>query len=261
MKQYKWKPWEGALDSPSDDDSPNLSKLSHEPEEPEPEESESMEPKEPRDVSKMEKLDLVNAMEWEHPTRTLEIGTLNGNLNRVWQQDPGVGSRIKACLAEVVSLASHTKRTCQKAIGQYIEHLFDAGGIIDEMDRAILDCICPRIPSDGGKKSKDLQSNFISSLLTCVYSKNLPCDKGIGRHVRTFVTRAKDFLPAMHKASELRTKMDYPGSTILRSTATQLSTELKKHYVAGSQALCDKVCVQQIKCVFFWKGVSVNIRY
>ncbi|KAI8597228.1 hypothetical protein EDD21DRAFT_437411 [Dissophora ornata] len=35
-------------------------------------------------------------------------------------------------------------------------------------------------------------------------------------------------------------KMLYPGSSILRSTATQLSVELRKHYKNGSKDLCEK---------------------
>ncbi|KAF9992815.1 hypothetical protein BGZ65_011765, partial [Modicella reniformis] len=39
----------------------------------------------------------------------------------------------------------------------------------------------------------------------------------------------------------LREKMPYPGSTVLRSTASQLSIELRKHYRNGSRELCEKI--------------------
>ncbi|KAF9895897.1 hypothetical protein BX616_008590, partial [Lobosporangium transversale] len=74
-------------------------------------------------VDEMDKTDLVRAMQYEHPTRTLDIGTVNGNLNRILTDKPQLRSKIKACLQEVVRHASKTKRTCQRAIGQYIEQL------------------------------------------------------------------------------------------------------------------------------------------
>lgn len=72
---------------------------------------------------------LVNAMAWEHPTRTLDIGTMNSNATRVLNRNidqlgsPAFLPLIKSSLSRVVHLSSQVKRTCQRAIGQYIEKL------------------------------------------------------------------------------------------------------------------------------------------
>lgn len=77
----------------------------------------------------MVKKDLVDAMAWDHPTRTLELGTINPNVTRALNKDhsqpePSVLlPRINSCLSRVVRLSSKVKRTCQIAIGLYIEQL------------------------------------------------------------------------------------------------------------------------------------------
>ncbi|KAF9080153.1 hypothetical protein BGX23_002572, partial [Mortierella sp. AD031] len=114
MKQYQLKPWKSPPDSPLDhagkkNERRPLPKV--------------------RDVTNMDKKNLVDAMAWDHPTRTLELGTINSNatraLNRSPEQPglPALLPRIKSSLSRIVRLSSQVKRTCQRAIGQYIEHL------------------------------------------------------------------------------------------------------------------------------------------
>jgi len=77
----------------------------------------------------MDKKNLIDAMAWDHPTRTLELGTINSNVTRALNKDhsqpgsPVLLPRIKSCLSRVVRLSSKVKRTCQIAIGLYIEQL------------------------------------------------------------------------------------------------------------------------------------------
>ncbi|KAG0197548.1 hypothetical protein BGX33_000520, partial [Mortierella sp. NVP41] len=114
MKQYQLKPWKLQPDSPLD---PSSNKNGSRPL-----------PK-VRDVTNMDKKNLVEAMAWDHPTRTLDLGTINSNATRVLNRSPEqLGSPalvplIKSSLSRVVRLSLQVKRTCQSAIGQYIEHL------------------------------------------------------------------------------------------------------------------------------------------
>ncbi|KAG0299834.1 hypothetical protein BGZ97_003517, partial [Linnemannia gamsii] len=116
MKQYQLKPWKSPPESPLD--SPMKSKPP------------KVTPKKPpREVATMDKKELVKAMQWDHPTRTLDIGTINANATRalnngIDQTNADIYlSTIKASLRNVTRISSRVKRTAQRAIGQYIERL------------------------------------------------------------------------------------------------------------------------------------------
>ncbi|ORZ08508.1 hypothetical protein BCR41DRAFT_145368 [Lobosporangium transversale] len=100
MKQYKQKKYK---------DNPNTNALASSKQKKKKEKEKSKKPQ--KAVDGMDKTDLVRAMQYEHPTRTLDIGAVNGNLNRILTDKPQLRSKIKACLQEVVRHASKTKRT------------------------------------------------------------------------------------------------------------------------------------------------------
>ncbi|KAI8351750.1 hypothetical protein B0O80DRAFT_500105 [Mortierella sp. GBAus27b] len=247
MKKYVWKPWQGNLDSPNPTSQQKKSS----------EKSEPKEPKKPKDVDRMDKQELSYAMEWEHPIRTLSIGTLNANLKRALSTSPDLRNTVKSCIQEVVRQASITKRTCQRGIALYIEHL--SSSEIDEKDRVILDMLCTRVSDKVVTSTEDLgaakgtqgegdegvdenkQSGFLFSLLIAIYNGRPPSLKGVGRHVCAFLEKAKDFLPAMASRGEIEQRRQYPGSSFLRSSATQLMVELSKVYKIGSRELCEKI--------------------
>ncbi|KAG0369825.1 hypothetical protein BC939DRAFT_264344 [Gamsiella multidivaricata] len=91
---------------------------------------------------------------------------------------------------------------------------------------------------DGKIDTKNEQLGFLFSLFVCIYNSKLPSNLESGSHVLRFIEKAKKFLPAITKDG---TKMSYSGPTVLRSTATQLSVELKNHYCNGSKDLCEKI--------------------
>ncbi|KAK3821217.1 MAG: hypothetical protein J3Q66DRAFT_148948 [Benniella sp.] len=266
MKRYSWKEWREKTESPTD----CLSATNHTQQT---KETENTERKVPKLVDENKK-DLLYAFRWEHPMRPLNIGTLNANVGRALNDKPSLRSKIKACLREVVCHASRTKRICQRAIGQYVERLSTIG--VDDTDRKLLDLICPRItakspaksesleeaeeeptPHDDESIKKDKQASFLSTLLQSIYTKNLPpANKGQGNHVRDFIKKAKDFLPVMRGAHEIAIKGSYPASQILRSTATQLSVELKNHFRKGSKELCEKVKILGLSCVITFRGMG-----
>jgi len=98
-------------------------------------------------VKKMLKFELVRALEYEHPTRVLEIGAVNSNVSRAWTKDAPVDMEgnsidlrplIKLHLRKMAKLSSEIKRTCHTAIGLYVEGLSS----IDESDKLILSSLC-----------------------------------------------------------------------------------------------------------------------
>ncbi|KAG0354052.1 hypothetical protein BGX24_007051, partial [Mortierella sp. AD032] len=106
-------------------------------------------PKKVRPAADMTKFQLVKAMQWEHPLRTLDIGTLKANTSRALKKevphDADLQQRIQhaitTCLSDVSKLASRTKRGCQQAIGQYLENL--SIDHLDQDDRTILNYLTP----------------------------------------------------------------------------------------------------------------------
>ncbi|KAG9060891.1 hypothetical protein KI688_007847 [Linnemannia hyalina] len=149
-------------------------------------------------------------------------------------------------------------------------------------DRLILDKLCPKFtakdiadgrnindgttedltkPDDSehdetlDKKNEPLQ--YLMCLLNAMYSGKLPKrqkgkEKGGAPSIDspsavcTFIERARDFLPAITKDGD-GLERDFAGSSFLRSTALQLSVELKKHYRNGSTDLCEKIALLKTK--------------
>ncbi|KAF8921780.1 hypothetical protein BGZ58_003858, partial [Dissophora ornata] len=137
MKQYKWKPWTKLPENPLDPDAGALKKK-----EPKKKERETK----PKQVSATTgKADLVQAMEWEHPTVTLDVGTVSANLGRALGESELV-PEINRCLQDVVRIASDIKRLGQQLIGRFIDSLF-AAGELNSTDKIILGNICPCVSS------------------------------------------------------------------------------------------------------------------
>lgn len=177
----------------------------------------------------MTKKELVSELQWEHPTRTLDVSTVNANVTRVLSKEFGAPLQshylpcIKTCLSDVAQLAATSKRICQLAIGQYLEQLSLRD--VDEADRIILHSLCPPFTDknmvivedtttqDSGEPEgpKENEENaefddkndgrndllqFFLSLLTVVHSSKRPSVKSkLGLAVCTFLDRAKNFIP------------------------------------------------------------------
>ncbi|KAF9898551.1 hypothetical protein EC991_010943, partial [Linnemannia zychae] len=116
MKQYQLKPWKSPPESPLD----KSTKIT----------PRKIAPKRAQqDVEAMDKKELVEAMQWDHPIRTLDIGTINANATRALKDGIDQAnadnylSAIKASLRNITRISSRVKRTAQRAIGQYIEQL------------------------------------------------------------------------------------------------------------------------------------------
>ncbi|KAG0329520.1 hypothetical protein BG000_012074, partial [Podila horticola] len=218
LKQYASKAWKAPPESPQE------STTSSSQQKPKTVKKKRLQP-----VHGMTKKELVSELQWEHPTRTLDVGTVNANVTRVLSKEFGAPlqshylPRIKTCLSDVAQLAATLKRICQLAIGQYLEQLSLQD--IDEADRIILHSLCPSftdknmvivedtttqdseepegpeeneedVEFDDKNDGKNDSLQFFLSLLTAVHSSKRPSVKGkSGLAVCTFLDRAKNFIP------------------------------------------------------------------
>ncbi|KAF9342723.1 hypothetical protein BGX26_006978, partial [Mortierella sp. AD094] len=154
-------------------------------------------------------------------------------------------------------------------IGLYLEDLFYPApspgaprpampvAAISEDDQGILDNLCPRLSSkemngdddDVGpaEDGRDDGSNvpFIRSFLIFLYSGNLPDKSKIGSAVNTFIGRLQEMghleKSQGAKADMLKNVKEYTPCFVVRSVASQLSAELKRHYKHGAKKLSEKV--------------------
>ncbi|KAG0195123.1 hypothetical protein BGX28_002236, partial [Mortierella sp. GBA30] len=102
MKQYKWKPWTKAPENPLD---PNANILKKEART----SGTDMGNNRRQVTNKTRKAELVKAMQWEHPTVTLDVGTVSANLKRALGESELL-PEVEKCLRDIVRVASDTKR-------------------------------------------------------------------------------------------------------------------------------------------------------
>ncbi|KAG0040709.1 hypothetical protein BGZ89_007731, partial [Linnemannia elongata] len=138
---------------------------------------------------------------------------------------------------------------------------------VSDDERVVLDYLCERVKPkvdgtnglDGGQKDagqSDLDEEtdkcvkFLETFLTYLYSENLPNKNStIGKAVDKFIGILVDLelFDASRNRGEINVSMSFTPSMLVRSTAGQLSVELKKHYRNGTHLLYDKVCTLKDK--------------
>ncbi|KAG0079887.1 hypothetical protein BGZ93_003067, partial [Podila epicladia] len=177
----------------------------------------------------MTKIQLIRAMQTEHPLRTLDIGTLKANTSRALKKEFHNDKYLQAklheammtCFSDISTLASKSKRGCQQAVGQYLENLsFDQ---LDEDDWVILSYltspfsvqeiaaakqgVSPNLEDksfdddddpEAGVNDKNSSVGFFLSLLVAIYMASTPQGKkkdGAAAAVCLFLHKAKAYLP------------------------------------------------------------------
>ncbi|KAF9951295.1 hypothetical protein BGZ72_007152 [Mortierella alpina] len=214
-------------------------------------------------TAKSTKVDLTRAMSWEHPTITLDVGTVSANVGRALGE-ADLAAELLGCLQEITRLASEIKRQGQQLIGRYIEYIF-AQGDLTAADKRLLDYLCPRVTSGTKDDSEDDQdqeeddiaqaddtAKFYNTLLIHIYSGNpivvptlkpgQPPNKSAAWCVKQFIDRVAELgLLQTNDPGATNITMPYPGSSLLRSVSTEMSTEIKRHYRNGSTELVFKL--------------------
>lgn len=220
-----------------------------------------------------ERKQIMDALSFEHPVVTLKLDRLTPNVRAVVKDD-SVTNTIVNCIRGAVRVAWETKRRGQVLIGLYLEDLFyrrptpDAARpavpvtTISDEDLTILDALCPRLYFEEMDASDDQgfsgdgddggsNTDFILCFLIYLYSGNLPRNNSkAGASVNTFIRRLQD-MHHLGKHEQDRGKprniKEYTPSNVVRSVASQLSAELRRHYKTGAQEISEKV-IDQFPC-------------
>ncbi|KAG0348128.1 hypothetical protein BGZ54_004709, partial [Gamsiella multidivaricata] len=210
------------------------------------------------------KLAITRLLQYQHPTSTLNVGTLSANLRRALPNDGTVQQEVALCIRNAVREAARIKRQGQRVIGKFVEHVNKHGPGLN--DRRFMNCLCPRVSmkdakklddgcaaedddEDGGdmdQKSKDGKGSeqflFLQSFLVYLYSGNYPRKSGTGQKVNDFIDRLKDlglYAPPRPRAA-LNETTPFSPTELLLSVALQLKVELKKMYRNGTCELHNK---------------------
>ncbi|KAK3821500.1 MAG: hypothetical protein J3Q66DRAFT_152665 [Benniella sp.] len=246
MKKYTWKPHKAPPEP--------LAKPSNNP---------AKKPPRTKPIAdgEMDKMTLVGGMSWEHPTITLDVGTLKANIQRVLPSGEGLWSEVDKCIQEAIQAATDVKRRAQNLIGMFIEKVSDPNKS-KEIDRKLMDHLCERVKpkvqdsnvsvAEDGEKQKventdlggkgDLQYEFLQSFLCHLYSGNYPKNTGVGKIVNDFIERLVELgLYSPRARSAINVTMPFTPSLLVRSSATQLAVELKNMYRKGCHEMHDKL--------------------
>ena len=238
MKQYRWKPPKLTPEKPGDD-----------------EETTQRAPAGASAANKVKKLPLVQSNEKktimktmgvEHPTISMDIGTLEANAMRA---NADTAQEVTRIFNEIVEIVASTKRRCQLLIGKYIELVTASAQLLAD-DKALLDLMCPRILKSDLESSNDNdqavvdeteesdQQKFYSSLMTYLHSNNLPQNK----NALKFVSRLETLgLVEKKDRGALNSLANYPGTNLFRTAGGQLARELESHYKNGAVKIHQKV--------------------
>ncbi|KAG0222161.1 hypothetical protein BGW42_006817, partial [Actinomortierella wolfii] len=165
------------------------------------------------------KLSLVRALAWEHPTVTLDIGTLCANAKRAFAQHEVVVETIRRAVRE----ATDVKRRCQEIIGMFLERVFSNGVLLKNEDRELLDYLCPN-------PNTVIAAKATSGARTTNKAKNSSSANDNNEHNRDDYGLFGPIAPA--------DKTMFPPNLLVRPVTTQLISELKRHYQEGSKAMC-----------------------
>ncbi|KAF9995056.1 hypothetical protein BGZ80_007619, partial [Entomortierella chlamydospora] len=216
MMQYALKPWAPPTKSPD-----------------EPASTPKKPPKKVRpklgDDHEMRRKDILDELAWEHPTVTLDLGTLNKNVAAAFQDRPSLESKLRprsvvSCIRGAVREALDVKRQCQELVPPTTSSKEGE----EEEDNV----------EDG--HSEGNRTAFLQSFLAFLYSRNMPLDKGSGPASR-FIRRLQelDLFPMVDRDA-IRTIKEYRPSFLVRSAASQLAEELKRQYNHGAKQLAEQ---------------------
>ncbi|KAF9956089.1 hypothetical protein BGZ72_003026 [Mortierella alpina] len=151
--------------------------------------------KPPPKIEDMNKMQLVQALAWEHPLVSLPVGTVKANSKRAAAAAAAANvtttttthadqrrsatrqeQEVSHCILDVVEQVRVTKRQAQELLGAYIETVTKLGPT--EEDRAILSTLCPAVKSRfraSPESGQGDQSSSNSSTGTSTEDESMEC--------------------------------------------------------------------------------------
>jgi hypothetical protein len=112
------------------------------------------------------------------------------------------------------------------------------------------------VSSAGDGQDDGSNTPFIHSLLTFLYSGNLPTKGKTGSAVNTFIGRLQEMgnleKSQVAKADMIKSVKEYTPKFVARSVASQMSAELKRHYRHGTKMVSEKVTHRLFHLLFLF---------
>ncbi|KAF9958693.1 hypothetical protein BGZ70_009115 [Mortierella alpina] len=249
MKRYKWKPHKPGPEPATNQNSEHLKARRKR-------RKKTM--KAPTSIRDMTKMQLVKAIDREHPLVALTVGTVEANAMRASGNDTAVGEEVVRTLQEVARIVGECKTQVQLLIGRFIQATTKQGRPLTQEERDILDAICPPLTNaseeeededEDGDSDQD-QVRFLSMLLRHVYSRDRLAGTKLGKLAGGLVRRCP--LP------EATLAKTYPGMAMFDSTGRQLATEIKGHFKRGCQDIIEKLEVKVKKGLLAQDALEIN---
>jgi hypothetical protein len=219
-------------------------------------------------------MDHISAMDFDHPIRALNLGTVQANAKRAISRNTTHSAEnqsiliqgIRSCFQQVTRQGSEAARTLQCGIGMYLESL--SARKVDETDKLILRKLCPDFTiqeiaafndatnqqqsiglGQNQERDQSLQSKyneqepFLQILLTAIMNSTQPGATASLKKTTANMELAREFFNRinLYGVSGPPTNPAFPASTIAGPVANQIYVELKSHYKKGSSELCRKV--------------------
>ncbi|KAF9938628.1 hypothetical protein BGZ65_012530 [Modicella reniformis] len=144
MKQYMWKPHRQQGDT-----------------KPEPKQVPPSRKKKPKaqkkNIGDMTKWELVQEMDKEHSTVTLDVGMLKANARRTAGDDSGLADEVVHITNDAARLAGETMKRLRLLKGSFMQMIVDKQGQLSQKDKEILHAICPPLskPGSGSNQKED----------------------------------------------------------------------------------------------------------
>ncbi|KAG0011727.1 hypothetical protein BGZ80_000457 [Entomortierella chlamydospora] len=175
--------------------------------------------------------EMMNALSFKHLTVTLDLDRLSTNV-RATLDDELVCKAIVECIRGAVKVALVLDPQClsQPSARKTRQSSTICVLLLDDDNNCFV--------KDGGDNGSN--ALFVKGILMLLYSGNHPSGK-LGLAVNTFISRLQELnrLEKLNSTSAdlLRNIKDYTPSFVVRSVASQMSAELRRHYKYGIQKL------------------------
>ncbi|KAF9949368.1 hypothetical protein BGZ72_008850 [Mortierella alpina] len=200
------------------------------------------------------KTDLFWAMVREHPKVSLDLGTVQANVQRS-PVESDLEPHIMKCLQDITQNAARIKRSGQKLIGLFIEAAFVSPEPSDRVDSEEQEEENDQDEEDP-EYTKSEHVQFFSVLLNYLYNEHpINTKTAVGKRVQQFIDRAVELQVWQASGNRSRSeRMPYPASSLLRSVASELCTEVKRMYRHGSIELEKKLELMAL----LWQNEAIN---
>ncbi|KAF9159624.1 Rad2 nuclease [Actinomortierella ambigua] len=206
-----------------------------------------------RPLNSLRKIDVMRALDYEHPIRCPPCGSLQGCVNHVLQDAPALRQKVVSCIRSATHQAWTLKLIVQEIIARYIDRIFTGTTHVSDEDQRLLDALCARCTPDESDENVESQDDntpqrvFLVMFATFVVTGTRP-KKRKQNPKMSQADNVNDFVTRLHELEILPLAQDtmralpadalsLSASTLSNLIASQIKAEIDRHYRYGSNAL------------------------